>query len=292
MNELINSYQQFIKDRLSTPFFGNFIFVWFVFNWEIVYTTIFLSEDSIKPLNKIEFIKQNYIHEDTLILPLISAIFLTFLFPILNTIILLWREKIKRIKNDRTIKIHELATITSSEYWNLNKKMKELELKYKDAINDYNETKKELFKTSQRKNELEEYLNSLRTSNDNLIREHSQLYQKHSLDSTFKDKIYQLKDASTDELLIKSFRIDSNILYSENMRVADIDMIQVNRNSISFRAVLNNSEFTLLSNTDIYDLSVIPDSNNFSGYIIRNYTNKFVKFPIILEYLINLPIKS
>ncbi len=90
-DELKKSSSSIFEERISSPFFGSFIFSWLIWNWQIMYLTFFVSQENIKPLTKIEYIK---IHNSNLWYllagPLVSAIILITLVPFLSN----WLYKI------------------------------------------------------------------------------------------------------------------------------------------------------------------------------------------------------
>jgi hypothetical protein len=57
--ETEKSIKALLYERVASPLFGTFICSWLIFNWKIVYLTLFVSEDEIKE-TKIEYIIKNY----------------------------------------------------------------------------------------------------------------------------------------------------------------------------------------------------------------------------------------
>lgn len=81
-SELRKSLSSIFEERITSPFFGSFIFSWLIWNWKIIYLTIFVSQDNITPSNKIDYILNNYSNWwHLLVFPFLSAIFLVTVVP-------------------------------------------------------------------------------------------------------------------------------------------------------------------------------------------------------------------
>jgi hypothetical protein len=96
MDEVIKSLKAFFYDRLTSPFTGNFIWVWSVWNWKILYVTIFVSEDVV--FDKIEYIKNQSNYWVGLLYPFLVTIGVILFLPALSisaTYVNLFWERIK-----------------------------------------------------------------------------------------------------------------------------------------------------------------------------------------------------
>lgn len=76
-DEIKKSINSTLYERITSPFYGTLIISWSIWNWKIIYLTIFVSEDKI-PIDKINYIVANY-----------SNFWSLVGFPLLSTIILL-----------------------------------------------------------------------------------------------------------------------------------------------------------------------------------------------------------
>lgn len=84
IDELKKSLNSILNDRLVSPLFGTFIFSWLIWNWKIIYLTLFISEKQIET-NKIAFIVENYNSEyNLLIYPLVSTLMLLTIVPFIS----------------------------------------------------------------------------------------------------------------------------------------------------------------------------------------------------------------
>jgi hypothetical protein len=70
------------EDRISSPFYGSFVLSWSLWNWKIIYLTIFISQEAIKPSTKIDYILENYSRWDHLLIyPFFSSLLLVLAIP-------------------------------------------------------------------------------------------------------------------------------------------------------------------------------------------------------------------
>lgn len=113
-DEIKKSASSIFEERLSSPFFGSFIFSWLLWNWQIVYLTLFVSQEYIKPLTKIDYIlKNNSNFLYLLVGPFLSAIVLITLVPFLTNRLFkvyLYFEK-ERIKSKEDLNLARRITI-------------------------------------------------------------------------------------------------------------------------------------------------------------------------------------
>jgi len=85
LTEFRKSVNSILYERLTSPLFGTFFLTWILWNWKIVYLTIFISEKQIDQ-NKIDFIVTNYCDGTNLLwYPLISTIVLVTVYPFVST---------------------------------------------------------------------------------------------------------------------------------------------------------------------------------------------------------------
>ncbi|TXH00936.1 MAG: hypothetical protein E6P95_02780 [Candidatus Moraniibacteriota bacterium] len=114
-NELSKSFFGAVKERTTSPFYGVFIVSWLIWNWKVLFTIIFVSEDRLLPLNRIEYIESLLNIRPSLYYPLISTVIIIVLMPII-TIPAYWiyltYERLKRvIKN----KVDNKTPLTQEE---------------------------------------------------------------------------------------------------------------------------------------------------------------------------------
>jgi len=80
-DETKKSVESILSQRLTSPFYGTLIISWLIWNWKIIYLTIFVSDDKITG-NKIEYIVANCNDPWHLVYyPLISTAAILLLLP-------------------------------------------------------------------------------------------------------------------------------------------------------------------------------------------------------------------
>lgn len=80
-NELKKSVSNVFQERFSSPFWGSLIISWLIWNWKIVYLTIFIDQDKIEG-TKIDYIIENFSSIHSIItFPLVSVILLLTIIP-------------------------------------------------------------------------------------------------------------------------------------------------------------------------------------------------------------------
>ncbi|KLT70496.1 hypothetical protein [Flavobacterium sp. ABG] len=83
-DEAKKSVESILSQRLTSPFYGTLIVSWLIWNWKIIYLTIFISEKNIRS-TKIDYITANY--NDTWHIvwyPLISTAVLLLFLPLIT----------------------------------------------------------------------------------------------------------------------------------------------------------------------------------------------------------------
>lgn len=115
-DETKKSVESILTQRLSSPFYGTLIISWLIWNWKIIYLTIFISEDNITG-TKIDYIIKNYNDIWHIVwFPLISTVLLLTVIPLvtnhaywLDLIYTNWRETKKQ-----SVEMKQLLTLEQS----------------------------------------------------------------------------------------------------------------------------------------------------------------------------------
>lgn len=112
-NEVVQSTQIAVEDRLSSPFYGYFIIAWLVVNWHPLYIAFFIDQGKI--FEKTGFLRNEYLFS---ILPISHTQefwWKFFLFPLTLTLLFFWvfpyGTRIfyrKSIRNQKALRIIEL----------------------------------------------------------------------------------------------------------------------------------------------------------------------------------------
>ena len=115
-DETKKSIESILSQRLTSPFYGTLIVSWLIWNWKIIYLTIFISEKNVSG-TKINYIINNYNDIHVLLwFPLLStAVILLFLPLITNGAF--WLDLLYnrwRVNKKNSVESKQLLTIEDS----------------------------------------------------------------------------------------------------------------------------------------------------------------------------------
>lgn len=83
LSEIKSSFKSVLSDRLTSPLYGTLIVSWLIWNWKIVYVTLFVSADTLY-VSKLFYIEENLLDPWTnIVWPLASSAFLIVLAPLI-----------------------------------------------------------------------------------------------------------------------------------------------------------------------------------------------------------------
>jgi hypothetical protein len=138
-DELKKSISASLYERTTSPFYGTLFVSWSVWNWKIIYLTLFISEKEIIGKTKIEYILENYYDNYTLYwFPLISTIILITIIPLVSNgaywLSLIYLDWKKRKKNE--IEKKQLLSIEQSI--DLREQISNQEIKFTKLVEDKN----------------------------------------------------------------------------------------------------------------------------------------------------------
>lgn len=130
--------QSILSQRVSSPFYGTLIISWLIWNWKIIYLTLFISEKKITD-SKIDFIVSNYSKTCNLVwFPLLSTIILLTLIPFITNGAY-WLDLLFdnwRVNKKHTIERKQLLTIEQSI--NLREQIVNMEKRFESILTDKN----------------------------------------------------------------------------------------------------------------------------------------------------------
>jgi len=138
LEESKKSIQNILNQRISSPFYGTLIVSWLLWNWKIIYLTIFVSEQKILS-NKIDFIIANYNNVYHLIwLPLLSTLLILTLIPFLTNGAFWLDLKFEqwRVEQKNTIEKKQLLSIEQSI--SLREQILNMETRFETLLSDKN----------------------------------------------------------------------------------------------------------------------------------------------------------
>ncbi len=144
INDIKNSINKILNERLTSPFYGTFILAWLVWNWRILYLSFFVSEDKIET-DKISYIIEKFSDLKYIVfLPLISTIILITLIPFITNraywISLLYNQW--KVNKRNEVQKKDLLTIEQS--LNLREQIKSQEKRFEELLEDKNTELKQL----------------------------------------------------------------------------------------------------------------------------------------------------
>lgn len=291
IQESIKSLFLEVNKRLINPFFGAFILSWMAFNWEIVYTILFIDEMylSIPPEiissnegvtkiifnTKIEYIKQistfNIIY--LLTLPLISSILLLTAISAFTTWLTTYMDVIiKNIKN----KVLKKESLTVDQSDKLKNQLVELEKNHRDSISEKNEEITLLnSKIRDQEKSIEDKVNS---------KLNSQIKKYETKESEFIEQFKQSEEISLQRFEEnKKLREQINVLEKRNTQIKKSEIDNKKIYIKEYQEFKESTFFQFFS--DIIDQIEKNSSNlksHFDGKILRYLkTKKILKMESI-----------
>ncbi|OGF25650.1 hypothetical protein A2303_01165 [Candidatus Falkowbacteria bacterium RIFOXYB2_FULL_47_14] len=150
LEEFQKSIKAVLYDRLSSPLAGAFILSWFVWNWGLIYY-ILTGDETRYTIERIEYIKENFLSEKyILFFPLLSVIFLVFLYPFAANLVYRVMLMFNKQKRDIKIKIENDQCLTFRE----SVEIKETFRKQEEVFKKFNQDKDEKINILKRENDL------------------------------------------------------------------------------------------------------------------------------------------
>ena len=144
ITEIKKSVSAVLYERLSSPFYGAFLASWLVWNWKIIYLSIFVSEAKIEP-NKLDYILKNYSDSNILIIyPLISTALLITLFPFITNGAFFLHIKFNKWKLDQKNSLEMKTLLTLEQSIQLREELLKAEERMEGLLERKNQEIKEL----------------------------------------------------------------------------------------------------------------------------------------------------
>lgn len=182
-NEIINSFNNTLKKRLTTPIYGTFLVSWLIFHWEFIFVIFFVSEDKI--WQSTGLLKNDYLIREffnfsgwyfylSWILPFVLTWLIIWKFPNWISLPAFKKEEEYRLAKNR-IRVAEQKKLETEEI-----KLEQEKKKKLDIVSETVQKEKEIQELDPSINWKEEYeifKNSQYYSNFNLIIE--SVYQRN-----------------------------------------------------------------------------------------------------------------
>jgi hypothetical protein len=134
LTELRKSTNAILFERVSSPLFGTLIISWLIWNWKIVYLTIFISESKLE-INKIDYIIDNYQNIHILItFPLISTFLLITVIPLISNGAFWMNLIYKKWKTDKKNEVEKTQLLTIEQSVELRKEIRDKEIQFEKIL--------------------------------------------------------------------------------------------------------------------------------------------------------------
>lgn len=98
--DAVDSLKQGVLERLASPLPGSFVIAWLIWNWKVVFFTIFNAGTAIE---RIQFIESHNNAIDFEVIPLAAAVFFILLHPPLRNLIDIYQSRFRRKMQERSI---------------------------------------------------------------------------------------------------------------------------------------------------------------------------------------------
>ena len=133
-SEIKKSINSILFERVTSPLYGTLIISWLIWNWKIIYLTLFVDSEEIEG-TRIDFILNNYSEKNHLLTyPLISTLLLITIFPFISNGAYWVNLKFKKWKIDQKNSIEEKQLLTLEQSISIRKELKEKENDFQEMI--------------------------------------------------------------------------------------------------------------------------------------------------------------
>lgn len=134
IDEFRKSINNILSERLTSPFYGTFIFSWAIWNWNIIYLTLFVSEKTLT-INKMDYIEKYLLNWCSFLwFPLFSSAILILVIPFLANGSYYISLRFNTWKKNQKQKIEGEELLTKVESIALRKEILTQENKFADLI--------------------------------------------------------------------------------------------------------------------------------------------------------------
>jgi len=138
LNDIKKSFNEIIYERTTSPFYGTLICSWLIWNWKIIYLTLFISENKLCE-NKIDYIIKNYCQVENIIwYPLASSIVILTIIPFLSNGAYWLSLKFNKWKVDQKNKVDRKQLLSLEQSIQLREEISNQEEKIEKIIEKYN----------------------------------------------------------------------------------------------------------------------------------------------------------
>jgi predicted RND superfamily exporter protein len=215
-SEFRKSINSILFERVASPLYGAFFISWLVWNWQIIYLTLFVNEQSID-CTKIEYIKEYYFEINYLVtFPVLSTLVLILVVPFISNGAYYVSLKFRQWR------VNQKSSIEGRQRLTLERSI--------EIMKQINEKDREFDQLLEKKNENEQNQNLLIDQLNQQIKEKDLLIEELRSKST-PPKISIKKEAilKEDELESISKKIEENRFSTSKFKDVAEDIIANNR---------------------------------------------------------------
>jgi len=129
MNEFLKSFTSPFAERVKSPIVGPFIVSWCAFNWKVLYITLFVGNEFLKPSNKLEEVSKLLYWHIGFVCPLAFTLIYIFCMPWVERQIISITEKQKQKNLEKKLEIAKKFVVDGSKYYKLLENYEEEKMK-------------------------------------------------------------------------------------------------------------------------------------------------------------------
>lgn len=139
MEEIKKSFKSILYERTTSPFYGTFIISWLIWNWKIIYVTLFVSEKIIKT-DKLSYIINNHLIDklNLILWPIISTIVLLTVFPFISNGAYWLKLKFDKWKKEKKNELELKKLLTLEQSIELREQISNQEERFEKILSDKN----------------------------------------------------------------------------------------------------------------------------------------------------------
>lgn len=119
MSDFLKSISSPFVERARSPIVGPFLVSWSIINWKIIYITVFLSNEILAPLNKLDFVYGLVNWCRCFWLPLVITLVYIFLMPFVDRLVMKFTEYQKRKNLDLKLEIGGKFRVDGNKFYDL-----------------------------------------------------------------------------------------------------------------------------------------------------------------------------
>ena len=267
MNNFLRAFSNTFVERVKSPFFGPFIVSWSLFNWKVIYVTIFISNDTLFPLNKLDFIIDELNIYSGLYFPFLFSFFYIFIMPIVDRGLLKYTEEQKNKNLDLKLQIAKKHTVDGEKYFTLKDEFNKQKRIMLDFENEKNQTEIEL------QNKIVEIsdLNIKIQQNEKMLTQLQKLRARDDLRPIFYGRWQSYVDGiQTDDLVVnesKYFVVGKDTKQVHKFDLGGVDYDDDNKRLIFIKFEPKNQQPLYYNDLKIIDKDTLEGKENFKTNI-------------------------